>query len=180
MTVHPSDLLRYLGTSQVIRLGSDRAEVRSLSFIVMSFLLYQLVEPGVYIVFVRDSITHKVAGLTYAPLLAAGYFISAALVLPHLLALAFAPGLLACRAPRKLAAVGAFMGAILWGTLALLSAPLDFDWVTPVYIARAMFDLWIAVLMGISLNAQQARLKAEDLARDGTAAEAQGGADVGR
>lgn len=155
--INRDDLRELILQSPIIRAGVDRVEVRNLSIFGMTVAFYLSAESAYYIGFVAESALHKVATLSGYPIMTVGFFLTAALMLPHLLALIFTPNKLACRLPRELASAGAFLGAVMWGALALLSQPLDFDYVTPVYIARAVFGLWVAWNLAISLNAQLAR-----------------------
>lgn len=49
------------------------------------------------------------------------------------------------------------VGAVSWAILAYLSVDLDFDGVWTAYAVRAGVDLWVSVIIGLSLNSQQAR-----------------------
>jgi hypothetical protein len=166
--IHSHDLLRWIHDSRVAAMGTDRAEVRSLSFVVMTVFLAQLVEAGFYIGFIDESLTYKVATLSALggrlPL-AIAFFGAASMLVPHLVALAFFPDKLGCQWPRALAARAGIVGAASWGLMAYLSSPLDYEWLTTVYGTRAMVDLWLAVLFGLSLNAQQARERIAVLTR---------------
>lgn len=166
--IHAHDLLRWINDSRIASMGTDRAEVRSLSFVVMAVFFAQLVEPGVYIAFIDDSLTYKVATLNTLggrlPM-AILFFCAAAMLIPHLIALAFFPDRLGCQWPRALAARAGILGAASWALLSYLSSPLDYEWLTTVYGTRAFVDLWLAVLFGLSLNAQQAREKAAAILR---------------
>lgn len=155
--INRTDLHRFIMESPLIRAGGDRVEVRSLSIFAMSVAFYMAAESAVYIGFIEQSAMHKVAMLSGYPIVSLGFFVTAALMLPHLLALVFTPSRLSCRLPRELAGAGAFLGAVLWASMALLSQPLDFTYVTPLYIARAIFGLWVAWNLALSLNAQLAR-----------------------
>ena len=165
MNIRPTQLQRYIRSSRIILQGSDRAEVRSLSFMLIAVILYQLCQPAAYILLVPESVTHRVANLVSGIGIAGAFLLSAGMLLPHLIALAFFPKSLGCRWPRKMAACAGFIGAFMWGALGYISAPLDYEWVTIVFVVNSLFDLWIAVLLGISLNAQQARAHAADLHR---------------
>lgn len=155
--INRTELRRYIMESPLIRAGADRVEVRSLSIFAMSVAFYLAAESAIYIGFVEQSAMHKVAMLSGYPIVSLGFGFTAAMMLPHLLALIFAPNKLAMRLPRELAGYGAFIGAVLWASMALLSQPLDFTYVTPLYIARAIFGLWVAWNLALSLNAQLAR-----------------------
>jgi len=158
MTIHPSRLVELLGTSKAARLGDDKVEVRSLSFIVFALFFYQLAEPGFYVAFIPDSLFYRVAAIGHLnALIGAAFFLVAALILPHLVALIFFPQKLAKKLPRKLAACAAIGGAFIWGFLGYRAWPLDYDWLSALCLCRAFFDLWLGVQLGISVNAQQAR-----------------------
>lgn len=158
MTLHPSELLEVLGASPAAKLGDERVEVRSLSFVVFCLFFYQLAEPGFYISSVSDSLFYKVANLHHmrAPISAA-FFLSALMILPHLVNLAFFPGKLARKFPRRLAAYASILGAFVWGFLGYKAWPLDYEWLSFICMLRASIDLWLGVILGISVNAQQAR-----------------------
>lgn len=164
MTIHPSDLLRILGAAPAARLGDSRVEVRSLSFVVFALFFYQLAEPGFYISSVSESLFYRVAGLNHmrAPI-AFAFFLAAALILPHLASLAFFPDQLHRKLPRKLAAYAAIGGSFVWGFLGYKAWPLDYDWLSGICLLRAFIDLWLGVVLGISVNAQQAREAKEKL-----------------
>jgi hypothetical protein len=165
--LHAEDMLRWIRESRLAALGSDRAEVRALSFVLVCYFIEQLVEVGTYVAFIEESLTHRVASLSAfgtVPL-AVAFFGAAAMLVPHWVALAWVPDTLGCRWPRVLAARAGIIGAASWGLLAYLSSPLDYDWLTTVYGTRAFVDLWMAVLFGLSLNAQQAREKSAALVR---------------
>lgn len=158
MTIHPSQLLDFLGSSKAARFGTDRVEVRSLSFIVYALFFYQLVEPGFYISSVSDSLFYKVAQLSHMRAgISAAFFVLAALIVPHLVNLVFFPDRLDRKLPRKLAGYAAIGGAFVWGFLGYRAWPLDYDWLSGICMLRASIDLWMGVLLGISVNAQQAR-----------------------
>lgn len=166
--IHARDLLRWIDDSRIAAMGTDRAEVRSLSFVVMAVLFEQFIEAGAYIAFIDDSLTYRVATLNALGgrlVMALLFFGAAAMLVPHLIALAFFPDRLGCQWPRALAARAGIIGAASWGLLAYLSSPLDFEWLTTVYGTRAIVDLWLAVLFGLSLNAQQARERAAAILR---------------
>jgi hypothetical protein len=165
--IHASDLLRWINNSRIAAMGTDRAEVRSLSFVVESLFFYHLIEPGFYILFVPESLTWKVAGLSqFGRWPVALVFIGAALMLvPHLVTLAFFPDRLGCQWPRALAARAGLFGATVWIMLAYLSVDLDYEWLTTFFGARVGMDLWVSTVFGLSLNAQQAREKAAAIIR---------------
>ncbi|UNA00790.1 hypothetical protein ZHS_34 [Edwardsiella phage vB_EpM_ZHS] len=157
-SVHPSQLLEFLGASRAAEFGSDRVEVRSLSFIVFALFFYQLAEPGFYITFVRESLFYRVASLNNLNhVLGTAFFVAACMILPHLVNLVFFPKQLARKLPRKIAAFAAMGGAVIWGFLGYKAWPLDYEWLSVVCLLRASIDLWLGVLLGLSVNAQQAR-----------------------
>jgi len=158
MTIHPSQLLKFLGKSRAAELGSDKNEVRSLSFVVFALFFYQLMEPGIDIAFIHESLTRRVTIQSHmSAAMGVAFFATALMLLPHLANLTFFPKRLSQRLPRKLAAIAAMIGAVLWAVLGFLAWPLHYDWLSGVYLVRSAVDLYLGVLLGISLNAQQAR-----------------------
>lgn len=157
--IHASDLLRWLNNSRVAAMGSDRAEVRSLSFALMGVLFYQLAEAAYFIAFISDALIYRVAELSTFPRWAvvSAFAGAASMLIPHLVALSFFPKTLSCRWPRTLASWAGMVGAVSWAILAYLSVDLDFDGVWTAYAVRASVDLWVSVIIGLSLNSQQAR-----------------------
>lgn len=162
-------LLDVISRSPMLSAQPDRAEVRELSLVVTAMLFYSLAEPGTYILFVTESLTHKTAYLSQT---IGGLFIgclfwaAAILLLPHLYLLSRYPDRLAVRWPRRLATAAGLCGAVLWLMLAVLSRPLDAEWVTTVFSVRCLVDFVLGALYAVSLNRQLLRETAARLSRD--------------
>jgi hypothetical protein len=165
--ITPSDLLRWINQSRLAALGNDRSEVRALAFMVEVVFFALVSEPGLFIGFIDESLQWKVASMSaFGRWPMAIAFIAAALmVLPHMFTLAFLPEKLSCQWPRKVAAFGCIVAAASWGMLAYISNPLDYEWLTGLFLSKCLVSLWLGVIVGLSLNAQQAREKAASLIR---------------
>lgn len=170
MTIHPSQALKYLSGSKAAAMGTDRVEVRLYAATIALLFFYQLGEPGTYVLFIEDSVMHKVARLSQFPTaVALGFYATALMLLPLMAVLAFAPDRLACKLPRKLACFAGIAGSFMWLSMAVLARPLDYEWAAYVFAIRAFVDLGLGVLFGLSLNAQHAREALERAeARKGT------------
>lgn len=159
-------LLELISKSPQLAANPDRAEVRELSLVITGLLFYNLAEPGTYILFVTDSLTHRTAFLSQTfggTFLGCLYWAAAALLLPHFYMLAFHPEKLSIRWPRVLATGAGLCGAFLWLLLAVLSTPLDADWLTTVFGLRCAVDLILGALYALSLNRQLLRESKERL-----------------
>jgi hypothetical protein len=91
--------------------------------------------------------------------------VAALMLLPHMFSLAFLPGKLSCQWPRKLAATACIVTAGSWAMLGYLSEPIDADMLTTFFMVKAFLSLWLGIVLGLSLNAQQARERAAALLR---------------
>lgn len=165
---HPSQILKYITSSKVAELGSDRVEVRLMSITIALMFLYQLGEPGTYALFIEDSMVHKVASTLYSPLgIGIMFYVTAAMLMPLIVMLLFMPSKLQCKLPRQLAALAGIVGAVLWGLMATRSMEIDVKWLTTVFALRAFVDLGLGLLFGLSLNAQHAKEAVEKLQKMG-------------
>ncbi|SIQ99536.1 hypothetical protein [Pseudacidovorax sp. RU35E] len=140
----------------------DRLEVRLLTaFVTLSFI-NDLAGPITYIFRLAPSMLHKVAalehGLPGAHAIGFAFIVSLLLIVPHAVALAFFPGSLAIRWPRKLATLAAVISAFTWGYLGVLSLPLQTSgalfW---LYERQGIESVGLAFIYAISLNAQLLR-----------------------
>jgi hypothetical protein len=165
--IHAADLLRWINDSRLAGMGNDRAEVRALAFMLMVVFFAMVAEPGLFIGFFSQSLMWKVASLcTFGRWPVAGLFTVAALMLlPHMFTLAFLPGKLSCQWPRKMAATACIFTAGSWAMLGYLSEPIDADMLTTFFMVKAFLSLWLGIVLGLSLNAQQARERAAALMR---------------
>lgn len=167
----PRALLQYLGRSKMSELGTDsRTEARVKDATIALLFVYMLAEPGTYALFIEGSLINMVANmLPYRWINIGGLFYGcAAMLLPQLYQIAFHPERApTCRQPRKLAAFAGVAGAVVWGLMAVMSRPVDVEWLTTLFAAKAFINLGLGLLFGIGLNAQyaheaQERLRAED------------------
>lgn len=181
MTIHPSQVLNHLTTSRAASLGSDRVEVRLMSITICLMFMFQLGEPGSYILFVPGSVTHGVAAAMPVNYAAVGvlFYLNAALLVPLLSLLVFRPDQLRRRGPRQVACLAGIFGAVMWGLMATTSLDVaGTRWLTAIFAARAFADLGLGLLFGVSLNAQQAREAAVELLQRAARQEKEGWRDA--
>lgn len=159
-TLPLAELREYLENAPAIPAHKDRSEVRVYASIITGSVLWGLLQPVIYILWVPVSTLSKVASLTQHPtVIAALFLVWSVLVLPHLAVLVGAPQRLGVKLPRKMAA-GAMWGAgVTWGMLATVAGPLDIALVPWTFWTSAVGYMLVGGAFGYSLNAQQAQEK---------------------
>lgn len=137
-------------------------EVRVYAAILTLVFVLLNVEPNFYIFYVPVSVLPKVAVLAPAFWCVPAWFgLCTVVALPHLVALLFFPDSLNVKWPRKFAGYAAFASAIGWLYLANLAVPMDLGHVEWAYSLRALIQIMIGLAYGASINAQQARERAD-------------------
>lgn len=144
---------------RVAQLGSDKMSVRLMTAAFVAIIFGQLAEPATYILFIEDSLTYRVARIIPwggNTLVGVMFYVCALACLPHLFALIFKPERLRRKGPRKLMTTAGCCGALLWFMMAMTASPLDYDYLSWVFVFRGSVDLLAGVLFAVSLNAQRA------------------------
>ncbi len=150
--------LDHITHSHVLEIGTDKVQLRMALGLLTAIIIYNLWEPATYIWFIDDSLAYKTAALLHANSIIGSIFILCGLMMaPHLVSLVLIPSLLSCKAPRRMAAAGGVMGAVLWFLMAFVSKDLDSNWVMPVFAIRAVVYMGVAFVYATSLNSQRAR-----------------------
>lgn len=159
-TLPLAELREYIENAPAIPVHKDRSEVRVYASIITGSMVWGLLQPAIYILWVPASTLGKVAGLTQHPtVIAALFLVWCLLVLPHLAVLVGAPQRLGVKLPRKMAC-GAMAGAgVTWGMLATVAGPLDIALVPWTFWISAVGYMLVGGAFGYSLNAQQAQEK---------------------
>lgn len=163
MTLSPSDFRKYAPSFPV---DQQKAEVRLMAVVITGTFLYNLLETVMYLATVETSMVRKVAGLSTLPgnsnVFIGLFLLSAALTVPHFLALCFAPERLSQRMPRKLATRATMIAAVAWAWLSALSFPLDVGFLPFMYFLNSAGCVIVGLVYGFSLNSQQLRKLSTD------------------
>lgn len=138
------------------------SEVRTYAAILTLVFVLLTIEPNFYMFYVPVSVLPKVAALAPFFWCVPGWFALCTLAaMPHLIALMFRPESLNVKWPRKFACYAAFGSAVGWLYLANLAVPMDLGSVEWAYLLRATIQIVIGLAYGASLNAQQAKERAD-------------------
>lgn len=154
MQVLSADEVR--GARRFIPLSRDRAGVRIYAAGMTALFIGGQLVPAMYLISGSTAPVLKVALVSNvsAPLFGFGFFMAALLALPHLISLVFMPDRLGELRPRRLACIGAGIGAVLYLMLGGISVPLDLGVAPWTYYAKAFGCLIVGTIYALSINTQ--------------------------
>lgn len=152
---------------QLQKVGNElrhtQLHVRILSFLLSCSMLFDLLDPALFILTVPTSIVHKIANLVQAPeVLGATFIILAVFLLPFLLMQIFCPNCPARRDVTRLACFGLLAAGVLWMFLAWMTRNMDIGPVTGVYLRTGLGAFGFSFCLALSLNSEQARKLLEE------------------
>lgn len=134
-------------------------QLRVVTFLLASSMLFDLLDPALFIFTVPTSLIYRIAHLVHAPeAVGMVYAVLGALLLPYLVMQAVCPHCPGRRAVTRLACFTLLLAALLWFFLAWMARDLDLGGpVAGVYLRTGLGACGFSFALALSLNAEQAR-----------------------
>lgn len=133
-------------------------QLRIVTFLLACSMLFDLLDPALFIFTVPSSLIHRIANMVHEPYaIGWAYAGLGALLVPYLVMQAVCPNCPERRSVTKLACFSLMTAAVLWFFMAWMARDLDIGPVVGVYLRTGLGALGFSLALALSLNAEQVR-----------------------